>query len=259
MFAQQTIRVEEVARELEPVRLAIGSGVDVAGFAKEAFRAHRAVVSGNGVAAFDLTESPRALREAVGGREEFKARFELPVQEEEVYLSRTHPVVEGLATYVMDTALDPQGEGMARRCGVIRTSQVSTRTTVLLMRYRYHIITRKGGSEHPLLAEDCQVLAFEGSPQHAEWLDLAAAEGLLRLTPEGNVSPDQASHFIRQVIEGFDAIQPHLKAVAEQRGEDLLDAHRRVRTAVQMRGVTYRVEPLLPPDVLGIYVYLPTA
>jgi hypothetical protein len=29
------------------------------------------------------------------------------VQDKQVYLSRTHPIVEGLATYVMDTALDP--------------------------------------------------------------------------------------------------------------------------------------------------------
>jgi hypothetical protein len=32
-----------------------------------------------------------------------------------------------------------------------------------------------------------------------------------------------------------------------------------VRQAAHMRGVSYRVEPQLPPDVLGIYVYLPVA
>jgi hypothetical protein len=30
-----------------------------------------------------------------------------------------------------------------------------------------------------------------------------------------------------------------------------------VRTASQLKGISYRVEALLPPDVLGIYVYLP--
>jgi len=29
------------------------------------------------------------------------------------------------------------------------------------------------------------------------------------------------------------------------------------RTAVRLRGLRYKVEPHLPPDVLGIYVYLP--
>ena len=78
----------------------------------------------------------------------------------------------------MDTALDPRTGGMARRSGVIRTSRVQRRTTVLLVRFRYHIITRKGDNETALLAEDCQILAFAGSPQSAEWLsdDQAAGE-----------------------------------------------------------------------------------
>jgi len=42
-----------------------------------------------------------------------------------------------------------------------------------------------------------------------------------------------------------------------QRGEELLEAHQRVRLATKTRNVRYRVEPQLPPDVLGIYVFLP--
>jgi hypothetical protein len=45
--------------------------------------------------------------------------------------------------------------------------------------------------------------------------------------------------------------------MAKARGEELLEAHRRVRQAAKMKDVSYRVEPQLPPDVLGIYVYLP--
>jgi len=44
---------------------------------------------------------------------------------------------------------------------------------------------------------------------------------------------------------------------ARVRGEELLDAHRRVRAAARQTGVSHRVEPQLPPDVLGIYIYLP--
>ena len=36
-----------------------------------------------------------------------------------------------------------------------------------------------------------------------------------------------------------------------------LDLPQRVRKASKVRNVQYRVEPQLPPDVLGIYVYLP--
>jgi len=37
----------------------------------------------------------------------------------------------------------------------------------------------------------------------------------------------------------------------------LLDAHRRVRIAARETNVSHRVEPQLPCDVLGVYVYLP--
>ena len=53
------------------------------------------------------------------------------------------------------------------------------------------------------------------------------------------------------------ALQPYLDQAAIRRGEELLEAHRRVRTASQIKGISYRVEAQLPPDVLGIYVYLP--
>jgi hypothetical protein len=208
-------------------------------------------------AAFDLTETPRALREAIGNHERLTARFELPVQEGEVYLNRTQPIVEGLASYVMDTALDPLGNGVARRCGVIRTSRVERRTTVLLVRFRYHIITQRGGEAQPLLAEDCQVLAFAGAPHNAQWLDAAQAEALLHAHPDDNVTPDVAADFLRRILEHFDTIRPHLDRVATQRGEELLDAHRRVRQASRIKNVRYSVEPHLPPDVLGVYVYLP--
>lgn len=80
------------------------------------------------------------------------------------YLTRTHPIVSGLATYVLDTALDPLGDGVARRCGAIRSRAVSQTTTLLLLRYRFHIITHKGGDEIPLLAEECDLTGFRGSP-----------------------------------------------------------------------------------------------
>ena len=158
----------------------------------------------------------------------------------------------------MDTALDPLGESEARRCGVTVTSHVERRTTLLLVRYRYHIITSyPGGDERALLAEDCQLAAFAGPATDPQWLGSEAAEALLLAEPEGNVPPDRAEYFLRQVIAQGDALKEQLATVARERGEELLEAHRRVRQASRQTGVRYRVEPNLPPDVLGVYVYLP--
>jgi len=127
----------------------------------------------------------------------------------------------------------------------------------LLIRYRYHIVTKRGDETTELLAEDSEVVAFAGTPENAEWLDADVAERLLTAEPRRNVAPGQAATFVQKVIDGFEYLQPSLDDFARRRGEELLDAHRRVRTAARMRGVRYEIRPELPPDLLGIYVYLP--
>jgi len=260
VFAQETIKVDDVAAELSAMRDAIGSGIDVASFTKEAFKLNNSVVSEkNGLSVIDLSEAPAFLRELVGGSNTLKARFELPVSNGEVYLSRTHPIVEGLASYVMDGALDAHADGCAKRCGAIRTAAVNKRTTLLLVRFRYHIISQKGEKESPLLAEDCRLLAFEGSPENAQWLDDERANVVFEASPDANIAREAQRDFVSKVIDGFEHLRPYLEAEAERRAEQLLEAHRRVRTASQQKGIRYRVVPNLPPDVLGIYVYLPSA
>jgi len=262
LFAHHTINPDDVAAEVAQMREAIGASTDVEHFTTTAVRSYGGTVaSRDGAFQFDLTETPRAVREAVGGLDMFTARFEPSVREDEIYLSRTHPAVEGLATFVMDSALDAAaGDGaraIAARCGVIRTKAVSKRTTLLLVRFRYHILVRSEDETKPLLAEDCQVVAFRGAPSTAQWLAQAEAEALLTARPDENTTDDVARGFLQKVIDQFDAVRPRLDEIAETRGKQLLDAHQRVRRASRRRGVRYAIEPQLPPDVLGLYVYLP--
>ncbi|MAG93374.1 MAG: ATP-dependent helicase [Planctomycetaceae bacterium] len=262
LFAQHTIKPDEVAQEVAQIQSAIGSATDVEAFVSSSVKAFRGVVGQqNGLCQFDLTESPRAVRESIGNNIKFEGRFELPVSDNELYLSRTHPITEGLATYVMDSALDDStaGDGPvpAARCGVIRTKAVSTRTTLLLLRLRYHIITTRGDEISPLLAEDTQLVGFRSAPSTAEWLSREEAESLLLAAPDENVTDDVSRNFIQKVIDEFQHVRPRLDEVAEAHGKELLDAHQRVRTAARRTGVKYSIEPQLPPDVLGLYVYLP--
>ncbi len=261
VFAQETIKVEEVARELEETRAAIGSGVDLARFTTEALRAHGAAVTDGDPVTFELAELPRALKDLLGPRVDgrLKARFELPVADGVVYLSRTHPIVEDLASYVVDTALDPIEGAVARRAGAIRTRSVERRTTALLVRFRFDLVTRRGEDERRLLAEECRLLAFAGAPEAAEWLAAEAADALLLAEPAANIPPDQQREFVRRVVDGFECLRPRLEQEAKARADALLDAHRRVRAGARITGVRDTVEPKLPPDLVGVYVYLPVA
>lgn len=264
MFAQESLQatVGDVARELEAVRTAIGSGADVEAFTRDAFRALGAAATDKRGAdrqtyvEFDLRETPRALRESCGFVDRFQARFELPVQPGVLYLSRTHPIVEGLAQYVLNTALDGEGN-IARRCGAIRTDAVTRWTTLLLLRLRYHLLTFRGEQSTQLLAEDAQAVAFEGTPDHPRWLEPDAALRLYDAQPTENISAQQAAEFVRRVIDNIARLRPTLDQIARQRGEALLDAHRRVRRAARLSGVRHDVRTELPADVLGIYIYLP--
>jgi len=193
----------------------------------------------------------------MGAPDELIARFDLPVQGGQVYLSRTHPLVEGLSNYVMNTALDSLADSIARRSGVIRTRAVETRTTLLLVRMRFHILQPINGNSVPLLAEDVRVAAFEGSPAEPRWLDDRRAEELLQAEPAANIGYEQAREFIARVVADEAALEPHLVELTEQRGEVILESHVRVREAARMRGRRPRIEPNLPPDLLGIYVLLP--
>ena len=111
--------------------------------------------------------------------------------------------------------------------------------------------------EHNQLAEECRLLAFAGSPASPQWLDEKAAEALIRAQPDANIHAEQASTFVRRVVDEFEPLRSHLDEEAHRRADTLLESHRRVRVASRIRGVNYVVEPLLPPDILGIYVYLP--
>jgi len=257
MFAQRTIKVEEVARELKAAQEATGSGVDLEVFVRDAFRANKAVVSGDGDLKFELQEVPQPLKDLIGFQDGFEARFEKPVQKGQLYLIRTHPVVEGLASYVMDTALDPLTDGVAKRCGAIKSKSITRRTTLLLLRCRFLITAQVREYDRQILAEDTLTLAYEGAPDQAVWLGKELTENLLTLTPDDNIPPESARQFIERVFDGFDELEDHLEEVVIERSMDLLDAHRRVRSAASLKNIRYKVGFQLPPDVLGIYVYLP--
>ncbi len=263
LFAQNQLLAAvntEVRAELDEVRRVIGAEADVRRFTRTALRTLGAVVSGDEPLQVDLRETPRALRDAVGHGERLSAVFSGQPRKGSLLLTRTHPVVEGLAAHVLETALDSALVGPARRCGVVRTSSVTLRTTLLLLRMRFHIVNQgRDGKERPLLAEDLVLAGFTGSPERAEWLPSDSLEALLDLGADSNIDAEQARTHLRRVIERFEDLLPRLDQIAEARGKALFDAHRRVRKATKSGVRALKVDAHKPADVLGVYIYLPAA
>jgi len=265
MFSQMGLasRVDEIKAELDSIRDSIGSQLSIKDFVKQTFTRYHAVIREvKSTYQIDLNPVPTLVKETCGYLpDKITVSFDLPVQEKEIYLSRTHPIVEGLADLVMSTALDSENtHSIASRAGVIRTASVERRTTLLLLRYRFHINQPYEDKIYRSLVEDSQIVAFTGSPEAPVWLTENDAKALLSAMPSENVLPQQAQAQIERIIENYQSLQPVLNGFAQQRSLDLLASHIRVRDAVLLkRSQKPDIKPELPPDVIGIYVYLPSS
>lgn len=190
-----------------------------------------------------------------------KVRFSLPIKEGVLYLHRTQPAVLGLAGYVLDSALDERMvvRAVARRCGAVRSRMVAERTMLLLLRERFRIETGRPNHMQELLAEDWQLVAYRGTMSAPLWLSRDEAEGLLDAKPDANVAPDVARTHLERIIQSLPALDTELTRFARERAEEIREAHRRVRKASRLAAGHLIVEPKLPVDVLGVYLYLPVA
>jgi hypothetical protein len=262
-FAQHAMKPEEVKAELESIRDALGTGPTIRRFVQDVFHLAGVPVTTRPGDRLDVAvsrEAPRALRHAIGVEGPFSGRFDLPVPEGVVYLSRTHPIVEGLASYVLETALDEvqaQGERViARRCGVTKTRDVPEKTTLVLTRFRFRLtLDRRGQEPQRLVAEEVRTLSFRGTPESPRWLDDAEAKRLLDVAPSGNLPAALVKGQLQHLLAGLGPLQPHIERAAKARADELLEAHTRVRKAARMAGKV-GVKPVLPADILGCFILL---
>ncbi|MEU2613095.1 DEAD/DEAH box helicase [Micromonospora sp. NPDC007271] len=271
-FAQHSIRPEEVAREVAAVRDTLGRAQEIRSFVRQSLRALDGVLRDDparpGDFTAELSGTPAGLRDALApvlGGDAVETGRPVPfrataaVDRREAALVRTDPAVVALAGYVLNAALDEQAPGPrpARRCGVIRTRAVATRTTLLVVRYRFHLTLPSRTGMRQLVAEDARLLAFQGAPGNARWLAAEDALALLDATADANTDPGFGERTMERVLDDLPAVDDHLRAYGEELAADLLTSHRRVRSASGeiVRGLTVTVQDRA--DVLGAYVYLP--
>jgi superfamily II DNA or RNA helicase len=259
-FAHHKLSPTAVASELQNVRAAIGRSEDVDRFFHAVLQAANVPIEkkGKAVSVHLSTGVSRALRQAIGRDEPFTGRFDLPLDEGEVYLGRTSPVVEGLANWTLDQALDPMVRDVrpvASRCGVVSTSSVNSRATLVVARFRYHLQV-SGGNTETILVEEIVPLACTGTEDGPQWFTPEDAERLLSAQPERNLAATAIEQQLGVLAAALPKLQKGLESVADNRAEAQLATHERVRDIARIKGgVTIR--PVLPVDILGAYVLLP--
>ncbi|MEI6624358.1 MAG: helicase-related protein, partial [Actinomycetes bacterium] len=267
-YAQAGIDPTEVATEVAAIRAALGAGSDIEEFVGNTVRALGGSITTRPDGLTAATGNlPPALRQSlsVGHHEPLPFHRQPPTMRKEALLARTDPDVGAIATFVLEAALDPAmvpagvSSHLARRSGVFRSPAATKRTVVLLLRERVHLTLPGRDTTRTQVVEHAQTVAYTGSPDQPTWLEPADVAALLD-TPASAIGADGLSRdTLSAAITGIAALTEDLNLFAMITADELRDSHRRVRktSGDRLRGLA--AEAILPPDVLGIYVYLPPA
>ncbi|MBD2247479.1 helicase-related protein [Nostoc sp. FACHB-888] len=257
-FAQRAIKPEQVEQELIDSDQILGNEQDVERFVLSACdRISCSLIKKK--QGWLLSQPPDFLKSTLGDKSRLLS-FTTPAPEGVEYVGRNHPLVEGLARYILEDALSHTNEPIAARCGFTTTNAVQKRTTLLLVRLRHLLDSSKRTTETrnttSLLAEECAVIGFTGSPSSPSWLTQLEATSLLQQAkPVSDVTKAMKQIEIGELLQRLEELQPDLEKFARERAEELLQSHRRVRTMTQEGRI--RVTPQLPMDVLGIFILQP--
>jgi len=259
IFAQHAIKADELETDLRETDTAIG---DVAAVERFVTGALMEILG----AQIDRTKAdwrlhtgnlPALLRAHLPDEPVLDVSFRSPTPKKHIYLGRNHPFVEALCQFVMARSLAHADMGAAARAAVMRSKEVCVKTTLLLFRCR-NVIGEKNGPAR-IVAEEMLVWGYRGSPTDREFLTSGEAMDLLdRARPAGDLTSQSRENYFQNEAKLVDQLRNEFDAVAEDRNKHLVEAHERFSKLFRA-GRFEVVYPVLPMDILGLYVLLPNA
>lgn len=260
-FAQYAIKPEEVAPEWRRWREILGSPADVRRFVERAMsRLDAPLESAGAQVKAHLTALPPTLRERLAARGlegTVRLVFEEPAPAGTEVVFRSHPLPSNLAESLLEGTLSPGRSALQPlgRVGAWVSPAVATTTTTLLLRLRFKL-TLHGRRERLLLVEESEAVAFEGTSD----VPFAAGEDarkLLNSEASANLASVARDRVIAQAIRRTEQmLDGAISEYARGRAQHLTEDHSRVRSAgINVPRVS--VEPVLPVDVIGLFVQIP--
>ena len=171
-------------------------------------------------------------------------------------LTRTHPLTVALSDALVEASLDPEtlaalGIG---RVGAWPTPAVERLTWITLLRVRFKL-TVHARKERLLMSEEAALVAFQAGSIIASG---DAARTLLDTPATANLAPVARDRFVQQARAALPAlVADPIAAFVRARAEELANDHARLRIAAGSAS-RVSVEGVLPPDVIGLFVLLPS-
>ena len=204
-----------------------------------------------------LQNLPPHLREALGTKSDYRVSFHSPTPDGYRYIGRNHKFTEQLCQYLLSLAFEQKADfDQVARAAVIQTSSVTTQTTIIQFRVRN--VIKEVQSKVENISEEMYLWGFEGLSKGGDILDYASCKKLLfEAESAQNLSKERQIDTFNHQMSLFQGRLDEFVAIAEERSVQLLEAHGRFKKLVG--GKRYEaVHPILPPDILGVYVFLPT-
>ena len=193
----------------------------------------------------------------MGTKAEYRVSFFSPTPEGYQYIGRNHKFTEQLCQYLLSLAFEEKADfEQVARAAVVQTSSVTTQTTIVQFRVRNVIKEVRSKVEN--ISEEMWLWGFEGLSQGGEVLSYALCKKLLfEAESAQNLSKERQMDTFNHQMLLFEGRLEEFMKIAEERSVQLVEAHGRFKKLVG--GKRYEaVHPILPPDILGVYVVLPT-
>ncbi len=257
IFEHASIKPEMIREDLRAVDEAIGDVKTVEAFVLQAVTHLGATVEDDGTGYILYTRNlPPHLKNLLGGREKMPVSFASPTPPGYRYLGRNHIFVEQLCHFILSLAFDghPGYQRVARVAEII-TDSVGVRTTLVMFRVRN--VIKEVRSAHEVVSEEMYLWGYRGSGETTETLTYAEAKELLLLAESrGNLSVERQRDDLQRELARFETLQPRFLELATERAENLVKAHGRFKALVGGRRYE-KATPVLPPDVMGVYILMP--
>ena len=258
IFAQNAIKANEIETDLKEVDEAIGDVKAVEQFIIESLRfmGVQVEVKKDGYKIF-ATNIPQRLRDLLTDKNDIQVSFKSPTPTGYKYVGRNHPFSEHLSQHIINNALQ-SANNSAARAAVLRSADVNQKTVLFQLRVRNVIAEQPSNKQ--IVAEEMWLWGYEGEVNQKNFLTKEAALNILMTVKASqNMEEPEKAHWLNEEMQWVideTLFRKQTDEVALERAHHLVESHTRFKKLVS--GNKYQVvEPVLPMDVLGVYILLP--
>jgi ERCC4-related helicase len=257
IFAHDNIKPETIEADLKAVDEAIGDLNSVADFVIESleYLGATCIKVENGYI-IQTSNLPGHLKGHFGNAQEIKISFESPTPHGFRYIGRNHLFVEQLCHFMLSLAFDghPNYRRLAR-VAEIQTDKVDIRTTLVMFRVRN--VIKELASTREVISEEMYLWGYSGTTDNLQTLDYETCKTMMLEAKSLRQLPDERQIAdIEKELSLFNTMRDRFSEVATFRADNLVKAHGRFKELVGGR-LYEKATPVLPPDVMGVYILMP--